>query len=318
MGRVWSRLNLPRAAVGDPRRGGVWLGFLHGGVVHFGDGRSPREHGQADGLAAGPNQRSSFRSLTARCGSPRRRAQPAERRPPGDVDVGQRAAVRRRPMGHSKTRRVRFGWRCRAGWCVSPAAEIDARGYRSGSTGPTVSAVSVDVFGNSDGFRSSASRSAYSRAGREVGRRQALVSCAVGVSVLDPGFLPFNTRAAAGAHRSDHRGPQDLRAGRVDRRSAPAAADARPADRLHGAQSGRAGKESVSLQAGRPGHRLAGRRQLGGRRSIPISPRDIPLSRHRQQQRAASGTRRAPASTSRLHRRITRPRGSWRSSPACC
>jgi len=39
--------------VADAQRGGLWLGFLEGGVLHFKDGHVDRSYGAADGLGAG-------------------------------------------------------------------------------------------------------------------------------------------------------------------------------------------------------------------------------------------------------------------------
>jgi len=52
----WAKLGRKDYAIAllpDPRRGGLWLGFFHGGVAYFKDGQVRASYGSADGLGEG-------------------------------------------------------------------------------------------------------------------------------------------------------------------------------------------------------------------------------------------------------------------------
>ena len=59
----WNRLghtDYAWALAADPVRGGVWLGFVHGGITYFRDGKVRASYATADGLGAGPINRFQF------------------------------------------------------------------------------------------------------------------------------------------------------------------------------------------------------------------------------------------------------------------
>ena len=119
--------------------------------------------------------------------------------------------------------------------------------------------IQATVFDSSDGVRSHA---IVCTATARMSPSPRMENCGSlpcdGVSVIDPRHLPFNKLPP----------PVHIEQITADRKTyesvfepAPAPADSRSGDRLYRSQPGRAGEDPLSRQAGRPGSRLAGRRQ---------------------------------------------------------
>ena len=96
--------------------------------------------------------------------------------------------------------------------------------------------IRTTVFDHADGVRMFVDASYYTAPVAKAADGKLWFMSPDGVSVVDPRRLPFNTSSAAGSRRAGHRRPQDIRCRRqCGRPREPAGADARPADRLHGA-----------------------------------------------------------------------------------
>ena len=158
-----------------------------------------------------PRQRASTRSGRDAVGRHRRRAQPAEERPRRDADQQERTAVRRGPLGRSKTT-ARSLWLYMACGLVRIArTDIDAwtlprddetRRRTMCKSRSSITPTASGPFVNGELLQ---------RAGRQVVGREIVVHVAGRRQRRRPASPAGQQASAAGAHRADHRRPQDLR-----------------------------------------------------------------------------------------------------------
>ena len=302
------------AIAGDPRRG-VWLGFNDGGLIHF-DGAVQRAHGSADGVSFGTVHNLHFDGA-------------------GTLWIASEAGLTRRKNGRFAMLNAASGLPCNdtqwalsddagAMWLAMPCGLVRVHSSEMAAWNAatdrqdTSRRVQVTVYGNADGYRHVAGTEFSAPVVKAKDGRLWFWSSS-GAFVLDPKSLPSNRLAPAVHIESVTADRKRYEPGsNGDSVPALAAAHARFADRLHGAQPRRTGDVTGSA-TGSTDATPAGRTSApGARRSIPISHRGRTASASSPATTTASGTRRAPAWTSRSRRRTTRPRGSWRSSPACC
>ena len=274
------------SSVPDSSPGGLWLGFFEGGIANIKAGKIRASYSGADGLGEG---RVSGLRLDG----------------DGTLWAATQGGLSRVKGGHVATLTGKNGLPCdtvhwsledddRSVWLYTACglvriarADLDAwvanpNGTASRPAFSKVPTESVASAGPGSGF---SPRVAKTKDGK-------LWFLGGGdVSVIDPRHLRFQQTPAAGAHRADHRGPQDLR---DFFEPAPASAGSRSGDRLHRSQPGGAGEEPFSRQAGRPRSRLEGRGQSNGKTFY----NDLPPRNYRfrvmasQQQRRVERSRR--------------------------
>ena len=185
---TFGRTDVVTAVVGDPRRHGVWVGFLQGGLFYF-DGRVSVAYGPADGLAPGRiNQLQSDRD--------------------GTLWIAGEGGLTRLKDGRFATLNAAGGLPCdHARWALADdteswwlamscglvrvssnemAAWASAADRQRSSRG-----VRVTVFDNADGFRFSEGV-AYTVPVVKSTDGRLWFHGRGGVNVLDPAFLPFN------------------------------------------------------------------------------------------------------------------------------
>ena len=146
-------------------------------------------------------------------------------------------------------------------------SEVDAWAAAVEKDKHTKLGVQVTVFDSSDGVRSNLVFHGFKPRVAKTADGRLWFLPQDGVSVIDPRRLPFNQLPPPVYIEQVTAERQDLRR---RARLAPAAAGARPANRLHRAQLCRRGEGPLPLQAGRLRQRAGGRPAIAGRRSIRI------------------------------------------------
>jgi signal transduction histidine kinase/ligand-binding sensor domain-containing protein len=175
-------------ALGDPRGSGVWLGFGLGGLVHFDNGKVAAAYGTVDGLAAGRVHAMHFDA-------------------DGALWVAADGGLSRLKDGRLATLNSRSGLPCDAvHWAIRDntnslwmsmqcglvrvaAAELTA--WDSPERHAATRSVRVSVIGNASGFRA-LSGTGYTAPVAKSNDGRLWFRAAIGVSVLDPGFVPAN------------------------------------------------------------------------------------------------------------------------------
>ena len=185
------RQDFATALAADPLRGGLWIGFLQGGVAYLGDGRVRESYAAKDGLAAG-------------------RVEDLRVDRDGTLWAATEGGLSRLKGGRLATLTRKNGLPCdgvhwvmeddaRSLWMYTPCglvrvtrAELDAWATAVDGNDRATPAIRATVLDTSDGVRLRARPGGYrpSVARSRDGRLWFLP--AAGVSVLDPRRLPFN------------------------------------------------------------------------------------------------------------------------------
>jgi signal transduction histidine kinase len=173
------------ALAGDPTRGGIWLGFLQGGLAYLKDGKIRTTYTAADGLGEGRVNRIRF-----------------DRQ--GTLWLATEGGLSRSKNGRMATLASKNGLPCDAAhWSVEdhdrslwiymacglvhiPAAELEAW-----SADPNY-AVKAAIFDNSDGVRSFATAGGFNPRVAQSADGKIWFEVGNGISILDPLHLPFN------------------------------------------------------------------------------------------------------------------------------
>ena len=233
----WAKLGHPdgvRALVADPLGGGLWFAFRDGGVGYFKGGQVLSSYTVADGLGAGH-----IRDIQL------------DRE--GTLWASTEGGLSRLKDRSFITLTGKNGLPCDSvHWVIEDddhsfwlymacglvriaRSEMDAWVANAKTDPPRL--VEVTLFDSSDGVRSHSTTTGYSPSVARSTDGKLWFLPWDGVSVIDPRHLPFKQTSPAGAHRADHRRPQDLRCGfQRNRAPAPAPAGARPGDRLYRSQ----------------------------------------------------------------------------------
>jgi signal transduction histidine kinase/ligand-binding sensor domain-containing protein len=192
----WTTLNRDdpvSAMVADPSQGGLWFGFLQGGIVYFADGQVRAAYGAAERLAEG-------RVSALQVGRD------------GALWVAASGGLSRLKDGRVVTMTSPNGLPCDAvGWVVEDDAasfwlgmpcgvvriardEIDAwvGDSEHGDTDPT-RRLQTTVFDNADGVRIPVNVNYYSSPAAKSADGKLWFMSRDGVSVVDPRHLPFNS-----------------------------------------------------------------------------------------------------------------------------
>ena len=284
-------------------QGGVWLSFWHdGGVLYFKDGQVRASYTAADGLGKG--------------------------HVPGlqlDRDGALWAATEEGGLSRIKDGRIttltsRNGLPCdtihwtiedddRSLWLYTACGLVRiARGELDAWIADPKRRIETTVWDAADGVRlHPISPASYGPPVAKSTDGKLWFVTGEGVQVVDPHHLAVN-KLPPPVHIEQV--TADGKTYDAVARHAPAAADPRPGDRLHGAEPRRAGEGPLQLQAGRPGPGLEGSRQRPPGAVYESRSAAITASASSPATTAACGTRQARCWSSPLPRRSTRRTGS--------
>jgi len=185
------RKDYASALTADPLHGGLWLGFHDGGIAYFKDGQVRESYTVADGLGEGWVGR--FRSD-----------------PDGTIWAATQGGLSRLNNGRIATLTSKNGLPCDAVhwviqdndhsfWLLMPCAlvriartEVDAWAALVDKDKDTKRTIQAKVFDSSDGVRSSGEPLGYTPQVTRSSDGKLWFTTVDGVSVIDPGHLPFN------------------------------------------------------------------------------------------------------------------------------
>jgi signal transduction histidine kinase/ligand-binding sensor domain-containing protein len=175
----------------DPTRGGLWIGFLRGGVAYFNDGQIRRSYGAADGLGGGNVSGFHFDQE-------------------GTLWIATEGGLSRLKSGRVATLSSKNGLPCDtvhwiiqdrdySSWLYTSCglvridrAELDAWSAAVDKDGDTKQRIQATVFDSSDGVRSLADAGHYRPQVAMTPDGRIWFLPFDGVSVIDPQHLPFN------------------------------------------------------------------------------------------------------------------------------
>jgi signal transduction histidine kinase/ligand-binding sensor domain-containing protein len=184
----WAKLgreDIATTLAADPLQGGLWLGFLKGGVAYFKAGQVLASYGAAEGIGSG-------------------RVNDLRFDPDGTLWAATAGGLSRLKNGHIATLSSRNGLPCDA---VHSALEDDAHSFwlftacglvriaRSeldAWTADPKHMIKTAVFDSSDGIRSTADAGGYTPQAAKSADGKLWFASLDGVGVVDPGHLPFN------------------------------------------------------------------------------------------------------------------------------
>jgi len=175
------------AAVADPSRDGIWLGFNLGGVAYFADGAIRTQYGAADGLGLGTVRRLEFDRG-------------------GALWAATEGGLSRLKDSHFATLTSRDGLPCdtvhwfieddwHAFWLLMPCGLVRIAGSEMDAWIASKNRIQATVFDSSDGVRVSADIGTYSPHVTKTPDGRIWIATIDGVSVVDPRHLPVNRLA---------------------------------------------------------------------------------------------------------------------------
>jgi ligand-binding sensor domain-containing protein len=190
----WDRLGhtgYAWALAADPLRGGMWPGFIHGGIAYFRDGQVRASYATADGLGAGPINRFLFdRDNT--------------------IWIATEGGLSRLKNGHVATLTSKNGLPCDAVhwviedndhsfWLYMPCglirisrSELDAWGADIDQGKDSGKTIRATVFDTSEGVRALADSAFYNPQVAKASDGRLWFLHWDGASVIDPRHIPFN------------------------------------------------------------------------------------------------------------------------------
>ena len=247
----FGREDFARVQIPDPGQRGIWLGFrFNGGVAHFKDGRVRESYTAANGLGEGL-------------------VEDLQLDHDGTLWAATQGGLSRIKDGHVATLTSRNGLPCdyvhwmredddhsvwlymSCGVVRIPRSELDAW---AADQKRSVQAAMFDTPRVGSGLISG-----YSPRVSKAADGKLWFLEGTGVSVLDPRHLPSPTAPPVQIEQitADHQTYFDNSAGQPIVESAFASSGSRTGDRLHRSRPGSAGDNTLPVQTGRPGSRLA-------------------------------------------------------------
>jgi signal transduction histidine kinase/ligand-binding sensor domain-containing protein len=184
----WAKLghkDIVVALAADPLQGGLWLGFAQGGVAYFKDGQVRASYAAADGLGSGP-------IVDLRLDRD------------GTLWAATGGGLSRLRNGHVATLSSKNGLPCDAAhWVMKDDADSFwlymacglvriARSELEAWAADPKHMIKTAVFDSSDGIRSSAGAGGFTPHAAKSADGKLWFTSLDGVSVVDPGHLPFN------------------------------------------------------------------------------------------------------------------------------